>query len=93
MRLNINHIEENQVFKTTVDGQECYLKYRRKGPAMLEFYEVVVPVKESKHGIGTELSDEALRYAKKNNFRVIPTSDMVADFMYKHHEYARMKAE
>ncbi len=93
MRRDINHNEENQVFRTTVEGQECYLKYRKKGPSMLEFYEVVVPVKENKQGISTELSDEALRYAQKNNFWVIPTSDLVADFMYKHHEYAKIRAK
>lgn len=91
MNLEITHHTGNQIFRTEVNDVEAYLKYRKKGPTMLEYYVTFVPVKERRQGIGTALVEEALRYAQLNNYMIVPTCSFVADYMDDHSEFDKMR--
>ncbi len=93
MNLEITHNEKDRVFRTFVNDKECVLKYREEGPTMIEIFETFVPLVERKEGIGTALVEEALRYAQLNNLMVIPNCNFVADYMDRHHEYAKMRVD
>lgn len=93
MDLEITHNKENQEFHVYIDEVEAYLKYRKLGPTMLEYYETFVPVTYRKRGIATAIVEEAMRYAQANNYMVVPTCDFVEVYINNHREYAKMRVE
>lgn len=89
--LEILHSEDRERFYTMLNGQEAYLQYRKVGPTMLEFFETFVPVEEREQGIGSKITDEALRYAQSNNLMVVDTCPFVADYIDAHHEFEKIR--
>lgn len=91
--LEILHNTEKRKFYALINDQEAYLKYRKLGPTMLEYFETFVPVTERKQGIGTKLVEEALRYAQLTNFQVIDTCPFVADYIDANHEFEKIRID
>lgn len=90
-KVEILHNTEEQVFHTFNNEKEAYLKYRKKGPVMLEYFETYVPPLQRGRKIASQLAKAALEYARSRNLQVIPTCSFVASYMDRHHEYDKMR--
>ena len=72
--MEIEHVDGK--FYTITPGGEAFLLYRVDGNVM-DIYETFVPVKERGHGIASQLTDEALKFAKSKGFEVKLTCSYV----------------
>jgi predicted GNAT family acetyltransferase len=92
MNAIIEHNKEDGTFQTTINNEKAYLHYRKKASDQLEYYETFVPEKQRGQKVASQLAKEALNYAQKNNFQVIPTCSFVASFIKKNQEFEIIKS-
>lgn len=92
-KLEVIHASDRKKFYAIINNKEAFLKYRKVGPTMLEYFETFVPVDERNQGIATKITDEAMRYAQLNNYLVIDTCPFVADFIDQHHKYEKIRVD
>lgn len=93
MNVEVRHNSDKRKFYAIVDHLECYLEYSEKGPTMLDYHLVFVPVPLRERKIASQITEEALRYAQKNNYQVIPTCSFVDWYIDHHHEYAKIRVQ
>lgn len=92
-KLEVIHNSDRKRFYAIINEKEAYLKYRKVGPTMLEYFETFVPVDERQQGIATKITEEAMRYAQLNNYLVVDTCPFVADFIDNHHKYEKVRVD
>lgn len=60
------------MFFVKLKGGNAYLKYRMPSAHLIEFYETYVPPSSRNLGIGNELVNFGIDYAKTNNLEILP---------------------
>jgi predicted GNAT family acetyltransferase len=83
----IIHDLQKECFKTSVDSHDCVLEYRKVTPTLLDFYHTYVPAKLRGRQIAQQLTIFALDYARRNNFKIIPSCSYVAHFISLHPDF------
>ena len=74
------------------DGSEAYLEYTERQPGTLDLAHTIVPSPFRGHGIGSDLVERVLRYARDEGHEVVPSCPFVAAFIRKHPEYEALVA-
>src|SRR5262245_47809329 len=82
----VEHRPEQQRFVLTLEGGEARLAYRLSGNVM-DLSSTFVPNVARGKGTGGQLVEAALKYAREQNFQVIPTCWYAEEFIAKHPEY------
>lgn len=85
----IVHDLEKECFMLTVDGSECVLQYRKSvvGTNVLDYYHTYVPPNLRGRHLAEQLTIFALDYARRNNFKIIPSCSYVAHFISLHPDF------
>lgn len=86
MEHTVIHDEKVGRFEVFESGQIAYLQYTEQGN-VIDMQHTIVPPQLEGEGIGSELVSTALKYAKDNDLKVIPTCSFVKAYMEKHPEY------
>jgi predicted GNAT family acetyltransferase len=81
------HDPERRRFTLTVGDALAVLDYDRVDATTLDYRHTFVPVALRERGIASALTDYALRYARDENLRVIPSCPFVAAFVRRHPEH------
>ncbi len=87
MDIKIIHDRKNQMFTTTIDDSECYLRYNFPEKNVIDFYSTYVPGELRGKGIAALLVEEGLNYAEKNNLRVIPSCSYVSVYIQRNEKF------
>ncbi|MCD7971218.1 MAG: N-acetyltransferase [Candidatus Azobacteroides sp.] len=86
MEKKVTHNEESRRFEVYTDNMIAYLTYSLEGNNMI-IPHTYVPRALEGQGIASAMVKEALEYARKNNFRVVPLCFFVRVYMERHPEY------
>jgi len=81
-------LANNEFFINTKSGK-AYLKFEIK-ENKIYLIETFVPESERGKGIAKKLTLEALKYADKNNLKVVPICSFARDFIEKNKEWKRL---
>ncbi len=85
MDVIINHDKEEQVFFADLGGQQAQLTYELPEDNVIDFTYTFVPQQMRGNGIGEQLVEAGLAYARENNYRIIPSCSFVARFVHRQH--------
>ncbi|HVS01777.1 MAG TPA: GNAT family N-acetyltransferase [Thermoanaerobaculia bacterium] len=79
MQLDIRHDEDSNRFYADLGepGQRAVLSYRPAGDGVLDFHSTLVPPQQRGNGIGRRIVLHALRWARDNDFKVVPSCPFV----------------
>lgn len=93
MDVTILHDQENTKFYAEINGEKAYLEYILREPTIVEYHNTQVPLGLRNQTIATQIVEEAISWARKNNYQILATCSFVADYMDKHseHDNARVK--
>jgi uncharacterized protein len=81
MSLEIRHDTDAARFVAEVEGQTSYLSYVALDERTLDYHHTFVPHPLRGRGIASALVEHALRYARDNGLRVVPSCPFVARFV------------
>ncbi|WP_133131342.1 GNAT family N-acetyltransferase [Legionella yabuuchiae] len=90
MDLDIKHDKKSQRFVVEIEKKESELKYKKINDETLDFFTTFVPDEHREQGIASEITEFALRYAKNNNYKVIPSCPFVKSYIDDHPEYQEL---
>lgn len=83
--LEVEHDKTARVFFIDMEDHGlAYLKYKKISTDTLDMYSTVVPKSAEGQGIGKVLADEALQFARENNFGVKLTCWYLAGYLQRH---------
>lgn len=88
MDIEVKHDRENHMFVAHIDGKEAYLRYLLVGSGTADFIKTYVPYELRGRGIAGKVVEAALKYAKENQLKVIPSCSYVETYIERHKEYA-----
>lgn len=72
---------------------KAVLDYRDKGPGVIEAYHTLVNEELEGQGVAGKLFEELIKYAKKENLKIIPTCSYIERKMNKDEKYAQYIAK
>ncbi|MFC3607010.1 GNAT family N-acetyltransferase [Stutzerimonas tarimensis] len=84
----IRHDRQKYHFEVNLDGRCAYLAYMDLGKQTLDFYRTYVPEDLRGHGIAAAIVQEALDFANREGYVVIPSCSYVESYL----ERDRLKA-
>lgn len=85
MNVTIQHDKEEQVFYAELGGAVAELTYTIPSDDSINMMHTYVPEEFRGNGIGEQLVEAALAYAKQNDYRVIPSCSFVARYVHRQH--------
>jgi predicted GNAT family acetyltransferase len=85
--MRIRHQSDTHRFIGDTPSGHAVLAYAPAGNGVLEFYSTYVPAAERGQGLGGELVQAAVAYAREHGLRIIPTCWYVADWIAAHPEH------
>ncbi|MFB6258805.1 MAG: GNAT family N-acetyltransferase [Flavobacteriales bacterium] len=88
---SIQHEEENGRFVSKLGVATAFLAYEKQG-RVIDLYSTYVPEAFRGKGIAGKLVEEALNYARKNGYMVLPSCPYVAAYIEHHQEHLQLKA-
>ena len=91
--METRHEPDNGRFVIELDGAEAVLEYSEAGPRTLDYTSTFVPEEHRNKGVGERLVLDALRYAREQGVRVIPTCPFVRTVVKRHPEHQDLIAE
>ncbi|MDX1666818.1 MAG: GNAT family N-acetyltransferase [Saprospiraceae bacterium] len=86
--LEVVHNEKEERFEAELKGHTGVLDYRLEDGNMI-FASTRVPVPIRNRGVATKITEEAMEYARKNEYEVIPSCAFTKAFLQRssHAEY------
>ena len=79
--LPVQHDVSGHQFEVTVDGHRAYLAYMDLGKQTLVIYRTFVPNALRGRGVAAALTEQALEYAERSGYSVIPSCSYVERYM------------
>lgn len=92
MDSQVIHNLEAQRFELTQDGHLAVLQYRLRDAQTVAFTHTGVPDALGGRGIGSQLAQAALSWARAQSYRVVPVCWFVAGYIERHPEYQDLLA-
>lgn len=89
--MSIHHDREASRFELLTEGHESVVEYRARDGVMTITHTFVPPELRGR-GIAGEIVREALEFARRENFRVVPQCGYVAAYVRRHPEFADLVA-
>jgi predicted GNAT family acetyltransferase len=86
----IRHDPAEQRFSLKLGDALAVLDYHRVDASTLDYRHTFVPPRMRGRGIASALTAYALRYAREQDVKVIPSCPFVAAFVRRHPEYERV---
>lgn len=83
--MEIKHDIDNQKFSVIIDGLESHLEYIRENE-VLNVIHTYVPSLLRRKGIAAKLVEALIDYAKRNDFKIIPSCSYVKVYFDRHSE-------
>ena len=83
---NVIHNQAANRFEVKVDGNLAVLEYIRRGER-IAFTHTLVPTAIEGRGLGSQLVETGLNYARENNLKVRSTCWFVSKYIRMHPEY------
>lgn len=83
---NVVHNQAANRFEISVDGHLAVLQYIMKGPRIAFVHTSVPPAIEGR-GLGSQLVEAGLNYARQNGLKVKSTCWFVSKYIRLHQEY------
>uniref|UniRef100_A0A7E4UVJ5 Protein NATD1 n=1 Tax=Panagrellus redivivus TaxID=6233 RepID=A0A7E4UVJ5_PANRE len=80
MSQHIKHCLKSSSFYIVLNGKKSVLDYRQLPNKVLDFYHTEVPVEHRGQGYAAQLVKEGFKFAKTENFKVIPSCSYVAKY-------------
>lgn len=90
--LVIRHEPEARRFVADIDGAAAYITYREVDGRILDLNHTFVPPALRGGGIASQLTAHALRFARAEGCRVVPSCPFVAAYVERHPEYRTLLA-
>lgn len=87
--MEIKHDIDNQKFSVIIDGLESHLEYI-KNNQVLNVTHTYVPSLLRGKGIAAKLVEAIIEYAKKNDYKIIPSCSYVKVYFDRHSENKRL---
>jgi len=84
--MEIKHDLDNQKFSIIIDGLESHIEYV-KNNRVLNVVHTYVPSLLRGRGIAAKLVEAVIEYAKRNDFKIIPSCSYVKSYFDRHSEY------
>ena len=91
MNLEVKHDKDSERFVAEVEGHEAYLSYNLFNDKIDLSY-TYTPAELRGRGIAKIIVEHALKYAKENNLKVIPTCSYVQAFVERNNNYKDLLA-
>jgi hypothetical protein len=88
----IRHEREAHRFAMEVDGAFAFISYRERAGRVLDLDHTFVPPAARGRGIASQLTAHALRHARQQGYKVVPSCPFVAVFIERHREYRDLLA-
>jgi len=79
-------------FYLRLNGKEAYLKYKLKEGNYIDLMSIFVPKEFRGKNIGASITEEALKYAEKNDMCVIASCPFVRTFIRRKRNYRHLLA-
>ena len=89
--MEVKHDEENHKFLLINDGKESYALYRMHNKETMNIFRVYVPPEHRHRGLAAKVVIAALKYAKENNLKVIPSCSYTDYFIERNKEYEELR--
>lgn len=90
--LVIRHEPAAHRFVADIDGAAAYITYRELDGSVLDLNHTFVPPALRGGGIASQLTAHALRFARAEGRRVVPSCPFVAAYVQRHPEYRKLLA-
>lgn len=87
MSLDIQLDQKRNQFTAQVDGKECTLHFYPIHASLLDYYSTYVPPELRGRGYAGEIVEYALRHAKANGLKIIPSCSYVRAYIDRHPEW------
>ena len=88
----VEHEPGRRRFTMRFDEGTAVLDYRAIDAGTLDYHHTFVPPALRGRGLASELTSQALRYARDARLKVVPTCPFVATFIARHPEYSSLVA-
>ena len=89
---SIRHEPESRRFVIELPGGTGLIRYRELAGRVLDLDHTFVPPALRGGGIASQLAEHALRYAREQGYRVIPSCPFVASFIERHPQHRDLLA-
>jgi predicted GNAT family acetyltransferase len=86
--MQVEHDQVARRFTIEVPSGTARLLYARAGSGIIEYYSTYVPPAERCRGLGGQLVEAAVQYARAGGLRIIPSCWYVAQWLREHPEHA-----
>lgn len=87
MDIKITHDKDQRLFYTMIEGKESFLKYSMYRENVMDFLTTYVEPSLRGQGIAAALVDEGFKYARENNFQILPTCSYVDIYLQRKDEF------
>lgn len=87
MALNIFNDEKEKKFFAEAGGSKCFIIYEMEDANTINLEHTIVPKELGGKGYAAELAEYALKYARENHLKVIPTCSYMIAYLKKHPEH------
>ena len=87
MDLKIEHDKKNQRFFVKKNDDVSELKYKVLDDNTLDYYTTYVPENLRHQGIAAQITEEALQYARDNDYQVVASCPYVKSYIIEHPQY------
>ncbi|WMJ73842.1 GNAT family N-acetyltransferase [Cytophagaceae bacterium ABcell3] len=93
MDIKIKHDSDHNKFFAIIAGKECSLRYEKMNNNVIDAKLMFVPKNMRGQGIASQLVEQAVNFAKKNNYRIKPTCSYVDEYIRGNAKYLPILAE
>ena len=90
MEYEVKHNEGKHRFETSRNGHVASVDYQMLDRELMNIYHTEVPKPIEGSGVGAALMKEALAFARKNHYRVLPTCSFAQIYVGMHPNYKDM---
>lgn len=87
MEYEVMHNEKERRFEMTDHGDLALVEYQLLGDGIMNIYHTEVPESIEGKGVGSAMMKEALEFARRNHYRVVPTCAFAQSYLQKHPDY------
>lgn len=87
MEYKVKHNREEHRFEVNERGSIAIVEYQLLENRVMKIYHTEVPEPVQGQGIGSALVKEAIDYAWKHHYQVLPTCPFAREYLFKHPEY------
>ncbi len=90
--MSVEHDTASHRFTVAASSGTAVLSYTPAGSDLLDLYSTYVPPADRGRGLAASLVEAAVRYARDQGFRIIPSCWYVAQWIRRHPEHADLLA-